>query len=333
MSSSGQVQDFQDLYTDLTNRLKNTITDTNLLTVAKRLINIALHDIIISDKYEWGKRWATIVTQPSYTTGTVAASKGSTTVTGTDTLWNTNNDFGVPNVRAGGKIKISSEVYEVASVASDTSLTLRSTYTRDDITGGSYIYFEDEYSPAADFDEIMMSQKMIGDIEIPVIQNDKFFRAYVRNDILGQPRVATVIDREFGSDTSRVQKIVFSPSPNDSWLVRYRYATTYLAVDSSGTEKTQLVDDTDEPIIPLKYRHVIVLHALKMGYLTTKDDNRYQAVGHEYNELIQRMKVDTGAADPQPMLEIKRPSSVYWGRGARRARRFSTGTEFEELRI
>lgn len=334
MSATGQVQDFSDLYTDLMNRMRDLVTDTNLLVIAKRLINTALHDIIISDEYEWGKRFATLVTQPQYTTGTVAVSRGSTAVTGTDTLWATNNDMGINNAIVGGKMKLGGEVYEVATVTDNTNIVLASKFTRTTLAAGSsYSYFQDEYDPATDFDSIVSSYKMIGDIEIPIIHNDKFSRMFVRNDVVGQPQVATVIDREFGSDTSRIQKIVLAPSPNDFYTLRYKYSTKFLATSSSGVEQTQLSTDTDEPIIPLKYRHVIVLHALKMGFLTRKDDQRSQQLSGEYNDLITRMKVDTGAADPQPRLVIQRPSSTYWGRGRRKSRRFSTGTEFEDLRI
>jgi len=334
MSSTGQVQDFSDLYKDLMIRMRDISDDANLIVVAKRLVNTALHDIIISDKYEWGKRFATLVTQPSYSTGTVAVSRGSTAVVGTSTAWATTNDMGIANARAGGKMKLGGEVYEVSSVTDATNIVLASKFTRTTLaSGSSYTYFEDEYDPESDFDEIISSYRMIGDIEVPIVHNDKFHRAFVRNDVVGQPQIATVIDRAFGSSTARVQKIVLAPSPNDFYSLRYKYSTKFLATSSAGVEQTQLVEDSDEPIIPLKYRHSIVLHALKMGFLTRKDDQRSQQLGAEYNELIQRMKVDTGAADPQPKLQITRPSTTYWGRGRRKSGRFSTGTEFEDLRL
>jgi len=67
-----------------------------------------------------------------YRTGTIAVTNGSTTVTGTGTAW-------VANVIAGyGIILPDGRLYEIASIVSNTSLTLRTGYLGATATGQSY---------------------------------------------------------------------------------------------------------------------------------------------------------------------------------------------------
>jgi len=77
----------------------------------------------------------------SYNTGTIATTDGSTTVTGTDTVWSTG--------WTGKKIIFADEgfPYEIASVDSTTSLTLTKAYSQDgeDLSGETYKIFQDEY--------------------------------------------------------------------------------------------------------------------------------------------------------------------------------------------
>lgn len=67
-----------------------------------------------------------------YRTGTIAVTNGSTTVTGTGTAW-------VANVIAGyGIILPDGRLYEIASIVSNTSLTLRTGYLGATASGQSY---------------------------------------------------------------------------------------------------------------------------------------------------------------------------------------------------
>src|SRR5262245_6320620 len=120
MSSTSQLTDFSDLYTDLQNRVRVQTSVTATATQAKRYINIALHDMHVgfAEKFPWCQREAVLITQPQYTTGTVTITQGSTTLTGASTLWTTTNAFGVANARTTGKIVIdgSVEPYGISTV-------------------------------------------------------------------------------------------------------------------------------------------------------------------------------------------------------------------------
>ena len=90
MSATSQPTDFSDLFTDLQNRVHVITGVTATANQAKRYINIALHDMHLGfgEKFYWAEREAQLITHAEYTTGTVAVTIGSTTITGTSTAWN-----------------------------------------------------------------------------------------------------------------------------------------------------------------------------------------------------------------------------------------------------
>ena len=338
MSTATQLTTFSDLYTDLQNRVRATTGVTATENQAKRYINIALMDIMIGngEKFPWAEREAILVTQDDYTTGTLSVSQGGTTLTGASTLWNTNNSFSVANMRVGGKIVINGgvEVYPISAVGSDTSATISSAFTQADVSGGSYLYFEDEYALASDFLRPLDLQFFDRNREITIISRKEFRTRYPRNKIVGRPLVAAIFDKAFSGDTVPVRKVRFHKPPNDFSSIAYSYVTSNLAVSSAGAAQTQLSSDSDEPIVPLQYRHVIVLHALANWYRDRRDDDRAQAVRAEYVDLMLRMTGDMEIGHSRPKF---RPRLGGYARSAkrpysRRGSRYTVGTSFDEIR-
>ncbi|MES0339852.1 MAG: hypothetical protein ABUK15_07335 [Anaerolineales bacterium] len=339
MSNVTQPTDFSDLYTDLMNRARADTSGSATIIQAKRYINIALHDMMVGfgEKFPWAEREAILVTQPKYTTGTLVATKGSTTITGTSSLWDTANDFGVKNMRAGGKIVIDGgvEVYTIDSVTTDTGAEMTSAFIKTTTTASTYVYFEDEYALHADFLKPLDITTFDQNSEITLIGRNEFRRRYVRNKIPGKPLVATILDKAFSGDTTPVRKVRFSKPPDEAYSFPYSFVTNKLAVSSAGTEQAQLSADTDEPIVPLMYRHVIVFHALYHFYRDKRDDDRSQAAKGEYTDLILRMTGDMEIGSSKPQF---RPKLGSYARSAKRpysrsgSARYVTGSRFDEMR-
>jgi len=305
MSATTQYTTFSDLYTGLQQAARVTTGVTATENQAKRYINIALQDMHLGqgEKFPWAERSAILVTHPGYSTGTLTATKGSTTITGSGTAWNTNNDFSVANMRAGGKIRINGgvEIYEISSVGSDTSATLTSRFTQTTVSGASYVYFEDEYALASDFLRPIDLRQFSDGIEIELIQRTEFRRRYPRNYIIGKPEVACLIDKAPSGSTTLVRKIVFHKPPDAAYSIPYSYVTGNLVVSSAGAAQTGFSADGDEPIVPLRYRHAILLHALYNWYCDQKDDSRSGEVQAEYTNLMVRIMgdFDNGTGRPQ----------------------------------
>ena len=124
-------------------------------------------------------------------------------------------------------------------------------------------------------------------------------------------------------------------------MIRYHYVTSYLAVTNlkvgtvnyGGVERTSLEEDTDEPIVPLRYRHAIVFHALSQWYRDKKDDARSGEAAAEYTRIMLRITSDNeiGSARPQfrPRVGRYRSRARQPWRGG--SGRFDTGGKFDRL--
>lgn len=303
MSTTSQPQTFADLYTELLNAVRESTTTTATVDIAKRYINRALYDMHIDSEYPWAVRRDVLLTHPTYTTGTVTISQGATALTGASTLWNTANAWSQNNARAGGKLNLGgNDVYTVDVVTSDTAITLAERLVASAISAGSYTYFEDEYALASDFWQPVDDRQFSDDVTIDLIGPREFYRRYPRNTITGNPRVATILELGPSGSVSARPRVVFHPVPSTAMLIPYRYLTSNLAVSSGGVAQANLSADTDEPIVPLRYRHVILLHALSFWYRERKDDARSQEARAEYQDLVRRIRQDTMPADDRPRL-------------------------------
>lgn len=332
MGAATQVTDLTDLRTDLIERVREATGETATNTIADRYINIALHDMHINPghNFSWAIRRGYLLTHAPYTTGTVSITASArTTVTGASTEWNTAvTGMGFNNARAGGKMVFSGsdEVYEVSAVGSDTSITLVNRWTGAALSGASYVYYEDEYALASDFGRPVDMRNFSMDYHIPLIGQMKFRQLYPRNSRRSKPRIATLIDIGFSGSTAPRPRVVLHPAPDDEYSIPYSYITTNLAVSSTGTEQAQLTATSDEPIVPLRFRHAIVFHALYHWYRDMKDDTRSQEAKGEYVDIIKRVGGDI-------QIGADRPQFVVRGYGRkRRLGRFDVGGRFDDLR-
>lgn len=318
MSNVTQYTDFSDLYTGLQNATREQTGVTAVENQAKRYINIALQDMHLgfAEKVPWAERTAILTTQQSYTTGTVTISQGSTSLTGASTLWNTNNAFSIANTRVGGKIVINgtSEVYEISAVGSDTGITLTEKYVGSDVSGGSYVYFEDEYALASDFLRPIDIAQFSDGIPIHLISRTEFRKRYVRNKTVGTPTAATLLDKPFSGSTARVRKVRLHKPPNVFMQIPYSYITSELAVSAAGASQVSLSADDDEPIVPLRYRHALLFHALYHWYRDRKDDSRSQEAKGEYTDIMLRLAGDVEIGSPRPKIEVR---NSHYKRAAR----------------
>jgi len=322
LSTTSQLTDFSDLYTDLQNRVRAQTGVTATENQAKRYLNIALHDMHIGFEYRfpWAERSARLLTQAEYDTGTVTATKGSTTITGSSTAWNTNNDFTVKNMRANGKIRIAGSMtpYVISSVSGDTTAVLTSKFTETTVTDETYVYFEDEYDLASDFLRPVDMQQFSDQMAIELIGRTEFRRRYPVNATTGRPIVATLIDSAPSGNSTPVRRVKFYKPPSTAMNIPYTYITSNLAVSSAGVAAANMSASTDEPIVPLRYRHALVFHALANWYRDKKDDARMEAAKSEYTDLMLRIvsDVEVGGVRPQirpRMSEYRRSANRPWG--------------------
>jgi hypothetical protein len=337
MSNTSQPQTFLDLYISLLNKVREQTTQTPTVIQAKSYINTGLMDMHIGwgERFPWAERQARLTTMAPYHTGTVSIAKGAVALTGIGTAWTTLNSFGVANVRPTGKLVINgtSTVYEIANSAiGATSLTLASPYVETSVVNGTYLYFEDEYDLDADFLRPMDMQFFDTRSEIKIIDRNRFRRNFPRRSSTGKPSVACLFDRAFVGNTTPVRRVVFYLPPNGNFSIPYSFVTNKLAISTTGLAQASLSADTDEPIVPLQYRHAIVMHALFNWYRDKKDDTRSAETRQEFVDLMLRIAGDTEIGERRPYLQPvmghyrRRARSPYRSGGA-----YTIGTRFDRM--
>lgn len=320
MSSTSQLTNFQDLYTDLLNRIRADTSVSATVTQAKRYINIALHDMTLGFTYKmpWLEREAYIRTHAPYSTGTITTTQGSTAVTGTSTVWTTTNAYGEANARTTGKMTIAggSNIYRVSTVGGAGSITLRDKVIDASATDTTYVYFEDEYALASDFLRPLDYRIFSDAIKIPLIGRNEWRERYPRPNISGPPRVATLLDLGVSGDTTPIKRVQIYPYPANTYLIPYNYVTNQIAMSTLGVGQTSLSADTDEPNIPLGYRHAVIWHALYNWYRDKRDDQRSQEAKAEYTDIMLRITgdIDIGA----PTKASMQPQSSMYAHAAMR---------------
>lgn len=102
-----------------------------------------------------------------------------------------------------------------------------------------------------------------------------------------------------------------------------------------GTPKMALTGDLDEPIVPIRYRHAILFHALYNYYRDRKDDARSQEAKAEYTDIMLRIASDTEIGQNVPQIRPRvgpyvRNARSPWG-GGRGLGRWDDG-DFDQLR-
>lgn len=339
MSSSTQVIDFSDVYTEILNKMRQPTNVTATTNQAKRYANTALHDMVFGFEYKlpWLERQATLILQAPYTTGTIALARGSTSLAGTSTLWNTANVYNVNNARTTGKLTFGGpDIYRITTVTSDTAITLAQRYVADaDLAAGTeYTYFEDEYALASDFLKLVDVRRFTTAFDIPIIGRNEFNRKFPRPNVGGTPKVATLLDKAFNGTTTPVTMVQFYPYPGTAMIIPYSYITKNLAVSSAGVEATSMSADSDEPALPMHYRNAIVSFSIWKWYRDKKDDARSESAKADYIDEVTRIVTDQriGAntqARVVPRSGMYNSKSIYRGGNNKR---FSTNNSFDDFR-
>ena len=344
MSTTGQPTTFSELYTALLNDVRaDTTSGGTAETLAKRTLNIALHDMHIQQNWPWAERTATLITRPPYSTGSISiAAAARTTLTGTNTLWNTAvTGMGFNNFNVGGKVRLAGteEVYKVSAVSSDTAATLASRYTESLDTAstyalayGNYTYYEDEYTLAADFFRLVDLRQFSDVMNIECLGSQDFYKRFPRNSSRsGTPTKCTIIELGPQSSTDWQPRVVFHPYPDAAHSIPYRYMTRYLAVTSAGVAQLEMSSDTDEPIIPVRYRHILLSYSKFIWYRDQKDDARSQEAYQEYVDGVKRIADDSShQRDFARIVPRRMRNQPFFARMS--SCRFTTGDGFDEMR-
>lgn len=148
----------------------------------KRAINNVILDISTRQQFRFLETTNDFITVGTHTTGTVAVTQDSKTVTGTATAWTA--DMVGRQFRVDG----TNIVYQVATFVSGTSITLDRAYQDDTATVQNYSIFRNRYTLPIDFDHMTsVKERSRG---IPLFENHSMeFDSFLPNPTAtGVPR-------------------------------------------------------------------------------------------------------------------------------------------------
>ena len=163
-------------------------------------------------------------TEAEYTTGTVAITQSSTSVTGTGTTWT-----GITNARH--KLRIGGVAYPITTIGGNTSITLTEAFAGSTVTASTYGISKDEFLLPA-----LRSVRGVWDAgqnrRLTCIPLSRLGDLDSQYDSGGEPVAYSI----FGRGTNNVPIIQIFPYPTAITRIEYWYQADYTRVADFGTD-------------------------------------------------------------------------------------------------
>lgn len=277
---------FSDLQNEVYAHTGLDSTDTTNQTNVNRWINYSQQEIC--SRWPWmfllGRE--AIATIPDYTTGTASVNNGSTSVTGTSTVWTTTHGDGTYFIQFSS----ANDWYRVTARGSNTSLTLETAYQpTTNASGVTYILRKFFYSLSSSADEVMDVRSW--NTPVKLIQCN--FRTLDLINPLVQSTNAPYGYMMFGTDASGNQVFMPYPFPTDARLFEFRTRKRPTDMSAAG----------DSPSIPNKFAHVIAWGAIAVGFAYLRKFPEAEAWNAKVMDRIELMKKEyRQSGDYQPVL-------------------------------
>jgi len=264
------VAAFSALYAEVGDYLHDLGSDMD--TRVKEWINLAQQDVATEAYWPWLLREDTLSTTADITTGTVAVTNGSATITISEAAIATTYEYGQYYFQVDDD-----EIwYPIASVASTTVGTLTSTYIGDTAAAASYTIRRVLYSLPSDISTILTVRKNSPPVRMRKITPGTLDVLDPSTEVTGDAYNYML----FGSDSSGYQQMYFHPPDTAADVVTLRY---YMVLsDLSG--------DADISKIPVDFHEALVWGACWRGYRFLDDQQNAQTAKFEYDAIIRRMK-------------------------------------------
>lgn len=232
----------------------------------------------IRDKGDWSFFHAlgVINLEDAYSTGTIAVTNGSTTVTGTGTTF--------LSTHVGWKLRGDrGEEYVIAACVSGTELTLDAAWVGETESGLTYILYKDTYLLPANFDRMMRMWDQTNNTELnPVVPNTTFRYAALSNQPMTYARRFSV----YGYNSGLTQRnVVFTPAPDTAARIVYTYYK----------KPTEVTGPSSSPDLPADM-HLIVLQGVVARTLKqNRDWESYRDAWAEFEKMLRERWAQDGA--------------------------------------
>lgn len=278
-------QTFSDIFTAVVNDAKES-TSTQIVSLVKRWINEGQEQVTFRKKRDWLDSQITVQVNAAVQE-TCTVTNGSPIVTFT-----TGTTF-----PAGVELQFQNQGYEeVYNVSSATLnvVTLANPYQGETNTAASGIIFQPHVILDPSIRHIYQAYHQ--HTAQPLVDlGPQQMRALQENGgvQLEYSRWFSI----FGQDSAGARRLVLYPYPF------YDY-TLYLDVN---TFAQTLVNDADEPAIPIQYRQILYWYGIYRLWLYHRNDNQAAQALQNFNSMLQRMDGEMRAEIEFPQLIVSYP--------------------------
>ena len=275
-------------------------SDVSYLLVV-RWIDSRYKELVSKVRFRHLRKIGELAVPAVYTTGTVAATRGSTTLTGTSTEWETTIGSGS---QEDWYIKLTSAWYKIASVDSETQLTLATAFSEDTVTAATH-------ETAKKFIAVDSSARWLGSFvftRLRVNLGDPI--SMNRLDALAPGRLLTASYplwvAQGPNNSSNVIRVELYPYCNESEIIHYIYWDLPSTLSEDTTVPPQIDDHIlrEGALIDLyRYLKSRAYHngLTDIGNSWRNDEHAQRTI---WNRLIQDAKrTDRGADDTTFVLQ------------------------------
>ncbi len=278
-------------------------------------INTAYRKICFQKFYRWSGTTMQMVLKAKYTTGTISATDGSHTITGVSTAWSELSHW-------GWKIKLgsSSVPHKIVRVTSSTSIEVEPAYIGSALSGASYTMFKDEYGMFPDLHEVrkiyIPGQRIQPTPEGPEFVDERRYSSPFRS---GNPQWYTLNGKNvytaktwatFSINFDFFEDPVTIDQPRNENLILHPciFTTDKVAQIRYTFIPRALSAATDEPLMPLANRPILVYKTLVEDFMQKRDLLTAKEWEKEFKSYEKDMEGDVESVDDDLVFQIDRRS-------------------------
>lgn len=256
-------------------------SETNKRRALIQFVNNRYQEICMGTHWRWLKAAYDFNLDAPYETGTIDATEGDETITGTSTAWSSQL------VKAKDILFTSTQstVYHVASLTSSTSLELETKWAEDTDTAMTYTLARNQYELPSSTDHLLSFVVDSQQALVPVGVID-FRRIQAANPTaVGRPVYYSLVRRDTDDDSVYIEVY---PAPDKRYQCHIDYTVRIMYLE----------DDVDcYPIIPDRYRSVLYYGALSEFYSYLRDPSGAQLAQNSYLNFLNQMRNDSQLTD------------------------------------
>lgn len=291
MAGNSPYKTFVDLYSNILKDFKEQ-TSSEMVTLSKRWINEGLEQVIMRKKRDYLNKTYHYVIEASVTDGTYTVTQGSTTVS------KTAGSTALP-ISSTQQHKFyvigENEVYDVSSFSS-SAITLASAYTGESSTSASGVFLQSAIVLDSD---IRTVHKVYHDhlgATILLAKGPEDFQDLVQ--VQPQYRNYAQYWTLYGLSNQSV-----SSNPDSRILKFYPYPDeSYTLNIETNIHVPLLVDDTDEPLMPVQHRQVLYWYGImKLGQYH-QDQTMIEFGTSNFNSWLDRIDGEFMPAKDNPRI-------------------------------